>query len=380
MGQPTDSGRDEQTIQQLIAQLRGEGAVAQEAGAKLVRLPAAIPALRKAAASSDAVLQQQAEPALRAALLNFNRRMVEGFPVDLFVERLLRVEGVYDEESQWCVAAEMAGKVLDHGKTQFQLKNWSGRGIEKIPVYDFLKYREQWAKYDTATPPLIIPPGQAIPLTDLGEIARAALVVRREAIETPPTRRPMVRALLVAPGTIKVDKIGASVILGGNSVIAGNCSAIMLADGDVKAEKLSGIVVTHGSVTCKSADGAILVARGTINCEIVRDSVIRQNNPKLLGWARFFEISDAGLEVAAADGGVKITSIADKQPPQKAGLRAGDVIISLDGAAIKDTEQFRRLLRRSTVQDSSKFTLRRDGKTLELTASFADWEPPALKQ
>jgi hypothetical protein len=30
-----------------------------------------------------------------------------------------------------------------------------------------------------------------------------------------------------------------------------------------------------------------------------------------------------------------------------------------------------------TVQDSSKFTVLRDAKMLELTASFAGWEPPA---
>jgi S1-C subfamily serine protease len=96
----------------------------------------------------------------------------------------------------------------------------------------------------------------------------------------------------------------------------------------------------------------------------------------LLGWVRFFEIKDAGFEVATGPDGLRVTSVVVNEPPQVAGLRVSDIITAMDGTPVKDLAQFRRLLRHSTVLNHSVFTVRRGRKSLELKASFADWEPP----
>src|SRR5262249_41403218 len=169
----------------------------------------------------------------------------------------------------------------------------------------------------------------------------------------------------------------ASVLLGGSSVsVLQPVYCLVIADGDVAADsEFAGcIVVARGSVRSRgNITGSVVVAGGKVEFGKFRrneDSVIRENQPKLLGWGRFFEIGDAGLEVQSVEGGVKVTKVADKQPPQKAGLRVGDEITAVDGKTFKDVEEFRRLLRRSTVLEKSKFTVRREGKALELAASF----------
>src|SRR5262249_3636290 len=109
------------------------------------------------------------------------------------------------------------------------------------------------------------------------------------------------------------------------------------------------------------------------------NSTIRDRAPGLLGWIRFFETADAGVQVAAADGGVTVSKLADGQPPAKAGLKVGDVITAVDGKLAKDPETFRRLLRRGTVMDQTVFMVKRGGKDMTHTASFLGWEPPAVK-
>jgi hypothetical protein len=374
---PASKPPTNEVISNFLKQLSNEDEKVNRAAAeRLASMPDAIPALKKAAASNDRNVWMSAEPVLREALLRKNRSMAKGYPVDLFVERLLRIDDAFEEESYWRVAAEFAGAILDEEKRGFNL--FSPLVGSGMPVYDYLNYREFWRHYlgRLGPYPAVVQPTQEIP------DGQCNLVIRRASIG--PSRRLRPRwALLTSPGPIRLSEAADSVILGGNvvSVKAGRCLFIV-ADGDVSIDNAGHcFIITRGSFKSGTENGSVVLAGGKAEYDggLLRKGIVRAGIPKLLGWVRFFEISDAGVEVTAVDGGVKVTKVVDKQPPQKAGLQSGDIITAIDGTASKDVEQFRQLLRRGTVQESTKFTVRRDGKSLELSASFVGWEPPPVK-
>jgi len=374
---PVDKKFD-QKFEELIKQLCGPDAKAADlAEARLLAMPEAIPALRETLESRDLTVHLKAKEVLREALLRKNRYMVEGYPIDLFLERLLRVDDAYEEESYWRVTAELVGKILDHENREFKLNRWRGEFMSKMPAYDFLKYRDTLEDNSGRRPSIIIPPSQPLPEK------RGIYVIRRESIDC--TREYWCGwSLLTSPGRIRVGENGMSVILGGSTASIQSANGIVVADGDIRAHEVKGgLVITRGSLFCdRGIERAVVLAGAEVisgRSKVPASNIVRSGVPKLLGWVRFFEISDAGLEVTATDDGVKVTKVADKQPPQRAGLQSGDIITAIEGKEFKDVEQFRRLLRHSTVQEACKFTVRRGNKTLELSASFVGWEPPPAK-
>ncbi len=71
-----------------------------------------------------------------------------------------------------------------------------------------------------------------------------------------------------------------------------------------------------------------------------------------------------------SDAGVLVADVIDDGPAAKAGVRKGDVVVSLDGAAVTDPRQLGRLVERLTIGKSVPLTVLRDGRreTLEFTA------------
>lgn len=362
-------------IQKLIADLcQTDDAVHRAAAERLQAMPEAIPALRKAVASTDLTLHWRADPVLREVLFQKNRQMAHGYPVDVFLERLLRVTDPYEEDAYWRVAAEFAGRIVDREKKEFKT---GFKYNEMMPVYDFRKYYEKYPRN---------PIGPKQPLTDRDEVC----VTRRELVVFP-DHMEHVSSLITSPGLIKANRIHGSVILGGNSTnVHGTTQSIVVSDGDViSTEHIRfSIVITRGSVhSRRDIENSLVLAGGTVKFgtnkqnQVGRNvnSTIRDRDPKLLGWVRFFETAEAGVEVTVDAGGVEVAKLIDGLPPVKAGLKVGDVITAVDGKPAKDPETFRRLLRRGTVMDQTVFAVKRSGKDVAVTVSFRGWEPPVLK-
>lgn len=70
----------------------------------------------------------------------------------------------------------------------------------------------------------------------------------------------------------------------------------------------------------------------------------------------------AELENAADNEGVVVRSVAKGSPAEKGGLRAGDVIESLNGEAVARTEELTRAIFRSRAGETVKVTVRRKGE------------------
>lgn len=68
------------------------------------------------------------------------------------------------------------------------------------------------------------------------------------------------------------------------------------------------------------------------------------------------------------DYGVEITRVEDNSPAEKAGLKAGDVVLEYNGERVEGMEQFGRLVHETPPGREVKLTISRDGKTQKLAA------------
>lgn len=73
---------------------------------------------------------------------------------------------------------------------------------------------------------------------------------------------------------------------------------------------------------------------------------------------------------APNDAGVLVRSVRAGTPAQKAGLKAGDVIVKLDGTAVKSVTGLREQLREKREQKSVKLGVLRKGSQLEVTVQL----------
>jgi M6 family metalloprotease-like protein len=82
-----------------------------------------------------------------------------------------------------------------------------------------------------------------------------------------------------------------------------------------------------------------------------------------------------GLLVSAnAQGRLAIAEVAANSPAAKAGVRAGDLLLGLNGAAVSDADAFYDLLRTKSLGEAVKLALTRQDQQLELRATL---EPPS---
>ncbi len=80
--------------------------------------------------------------------------------------------------------------------------------------------------------------------------------------------------------------------------------------------------------------------------------------------------SSIGVRIAEGDSqGVRIEDVDEGSPAQKAGLRAGDVVVEFDGERVRSARQFARLVQETPDGRTVKATVVRDGsrQTLDIT-------------
>jgi uncharacterized iron-regulated protein len=79
-----------------------------------------------------------------------------------------------------------------------------------------------------------------------------------------------------------------------------------------------------------------------------------------------------GLSTVLAEGekALKVILVSEKTPAEKAGFKAGDVLLTMDGAPVPDKETLNRLVAAKSWGDESSFTVKRGAETLTLRVAF----------
>lgn len=71
------------------------------------------------------------------------------------------------------------------------------------------------------------------------------------------------------------------------------------------------------------------------------------------------------------DYGVEITRVEDNSPAEKAGLKAGDVVLEYNGQRVEGMQQFGRMVHETPPGREIKLTISRDGRTQTVVAMLA---------
>jgi diguanylate cyclase (GGDEF)-like protein len=76
-----------------------------------------------------------------------------------------------------------------------------------------------------------------------------------------------------------------------------------------------------------------------------------------------------GVSTQPGDGGIGIAGVAPGRPADRAGLREGDVLVSVDGAPTPDESAYDRISARFAAGKTADFRVRRGGQTLDLAVA-----------
>jgi S1-C subfamily serine protease len=68
--------------------------------------------------------------------------------------------------------------------------------------------------------------------------------------------------------------------------------------------------------------------------------------------------------------GVRLTGVRGDSPADKAGLKAGDIIVEFDGKPVKDLYQYTEAMQARQPGDTVKIIVLREGTRVELTATL----------
>jgi hypothetical protein len=341
--------------------------IREAATARLLQRRDALPALRAAAKSKNAEIASRARKILgsmdAAWALPELRTFAKQGKVDLLVEKLVATEKWGDEIAAWQVMADLASKICEleekvYGKTCFPKE-----GLH--PVGDLHRFLD-----DSEGKPFKL-------LTDsrrAGECGGMHFALRARAYtETPGASN----CFFAISGEIRAPHLKWSVIFADGSVrTAGTHEAVVICDGDfiIQGTIDNSLIIARGDVIIDKpgevldshiiCSGKTSVSKGV---GVTLRSKVKENDPNPLGFIKYFDPADIGIKVEKAENGVKVKEAPKDMAFGAAGLRAGDLLVALDGKEVKDPETFRRLLRPRVVQNEEiVFRLRREKETLDI--------------
>lgn len=197
--------------------------------------------------------------------------------------------------------------------------------------------------------------------------------------------RAIILNLIISNGLVKSgNNISESIILSNTHVSCGDAftTAIVVCDGDVDVVNNvhHSLIVARGNIRVGGfISHSILIAGGKVTIGKPRQrsprerTEIQENVRRPLDFVTFFEFSQVGVEVVAADGGVRVTGLTAGQPLAKAGVRKGDLIAKVGKDVVRTPEDLRRQLRdASATKGEAVLTVHRDGQTVDLRVTLPD--------
>ncbi len=324
-----------------------------------------------------AIRESIAQAPERAAVAKLPRgeRFARRGQIDLYVASTAKPEWKVDDDRVWVPPFDLMNRaLLKGGMTTEDRKPNDCRAWD-----DFKSFRSAYPK--------------------------ALRFIRTDGVYATPvgTRRRDAYLAIQSAGVIEPEWLsGFSVSRGPVRTTGAIYQALILATGDVTCRDVSNAVVIcdgdvsvgEGAVTC------LIIARGKITigglastCRLIAGKTVTiakpidpervaadkgsrvdidENATKPLGYITFFELSVVGVEVVAAEKGVKITKLADGKPFAMAGVQVGDIITEVNGKKPDSAESLRRLLRDALAIVDATVTLKRGDKTETVKVSLPE--------
>jgi serine protease Do len=93
--------------------------------------------------------------------------------------------------------------------------------------------------------------------------------------------------------------------------------------------------------------------------------------PRLGVQIRDITTEDVAKLKLAGPNGVIVDEVVKESAAEKAGVKAGDIVVQFDGESVRSAQQFTRLVRETVAGRTVKMAVLRDGKRMELSAAPA---------
>jgi len=291
--------------------------------------------------------------------------------VDQFADLFANPPPEVDKKASWKIAFELAKRILVIDK-QAEDPNGDVRGLDKTEGFDK-------TFFDGSLPASNIITAKRIGNDTFSKIKPeiGALFVAAEEV---PSIGGLMRSIVLSAGKSTVTSFqgGALISLGDVTSEVGASGSVIISDGNVTipGSMYYCLIVARDDVTITGtvAFCRVLTQGRVIGGKVpgkLHRSIVKQNDPLPLGFIRFFDLKQCGLEVVEANGGLRVNDVDKKQPFFGAGLRPHDVISAVNSGPVADAEQLRRALRpHVAIGDPVELRIRRGQQDLDINVEF----------
>jgi membrane-associated protease RseP (regulator of RpoE activity) len=310
-----------------------------------------------------------------ATKLPRGQQFAEQGRVDLFVAATAVWDLKPDDDRLWEPAWALGRRLIDKAELK------GDRRPHNCPS-SFKDY----ATYKRLMPPLFKRLDEPYTRPDPQE-ADPPVLYHQEAVQAPGvvTAKGITNNLIVSRGLVRAETIIQSSVIfaNGNVTSQGHLlHSVVVCDGDVAVtdSHITGsLIVARGNITVGgNVTEATLIAGGKVTVGTPRKvpgtapNLIKENEPNPLNFITFFELRRVGLEVNAADGAVRVSAVAAGKACEKAGVKAGDTILEVNGKKPADAEALRRLLRDALAVGDATVKLQRGNDTLTVKLALPE--------
>jgi hypothetical protein len=336
-----ENRQSKEPIAELIKLLGSEDYTKREDTTRrlLKREADAVPGLEKASRSDDPEVRGRAADILAVFAKRKEARKLsqmlkdlngQGYGLDSFLDRMVEEKG-YATKDRWADVLHFSRLVTA------KAKKIRPDGIH-LPESDALDY----------------------PFVATNTLTREGTGDKRRIVGSNfRSKIPICESVLLSTGAIHIQApVFGSILFAGQDITINGpvMDSLLIASGNVKltAPAVNSVILSGDKIT-----NTTRVVNFTEEWEEVPDKLFVFFNSRMLG-----------IQVSLEKDGLRVVSVTTGSPFAKSRVRAGDVLVFIDGMRMETINDVRIALRKSLLRNKAMLTLRCDGKQREIKVSY----------